>query len=622
VSVRNWSRVGATTVVGGLLVLGVATPAWAAPGDASGTAFALALDADALGAGVLDAAVTLATATAPPDEASGAIDLAADLGTPVGVTAADGTLTAEATATATLSTGTSTVDALDLAILGQAITADAISGAVTCPAGGGGTATTVVTDLTVFGTPIIATPGLTTVVSAPVTVGGNAATLTANVRTRLEAATAVPATATAVAIDFTLTGLVAGLPATVPVGSLTLGNAVCEAAVVPTATGITPGSGPDDGGTPVTVTGSGFVPGATTVTIGGVVVPATAVTVGGPTTLTFLTPPHAAGPVDVVVGTIAGASAPLPFVYLGDPTATGITPATGSTDGGTPVTVTGTNFVPGATSVTIDGIVVPATAVTVTGPTTLTFLTPANAAGPAPVTVTTPSGTSGPLGFAYVAAPAPVSTALSPAAGPTAGGTTVTVTGTGFIPGATTVTVDGIVVRAAAVTVTSPTTLTFTTPAHSAGTAGVTVTTAAGTSAALPFSYLDAPTITGADPASGPVRGGNTITVTGSGFVAGATTVTVDGVALPASAVEVLSPTRLRFVAPAHAAGVVTVTVSTDGGTSATLTYRYTDGAALASGSLAYTGFEATTVLLAGSLTLIVGAGLLVLTRRRRPTAG
>jgi LPXTG-motif cell wall-anchored protein len=619
VSVRNWSRIGATTVVGGLLVLGVATPAWAAPGDASGTAFTLGLNADAAAVGVLNATTTLATATAPPDETATPVSLTAGLGVANGVTATSGALTAEATSSAVTSTGNSAVDGLDLSILDQDITAGTLSGSVTCPAAGGASADTVVTNLVVFGTPVTAAGNATVTVPVTVTGLGNA-TLTATIRSQVETTTAASATATALAIDFTLTGDVGAARPTFSVGSLTAGNATCEAAVVPTATGLTPGSGPDDGGTTVTVTGSGFIADATTVTIGGTVVPAGAVDVLSPTSLTFVTPAHAAGPVQVVVGTIGGSSAPLAFAYLGDPTATGITPPTGSTDGGTSVTVTGTNFVPGATSVTIGGNVVPATAVTVVSPTTLTFATPAHAAGPVQVAVTTPSGTSGPLGFTYLAA-APVTTGLAPGAGPVSGGTTVTVTGSGFVPGATTVAIDGVAVPASAVAVTSPTTLTFRTPAHTAGAVAVTVTSASGTSAALPFTYLAVPSATGLTPSSGPTAGGRTVTVTGSGFVQGATTVTIGGVVLPAADVEVVDSTTLRFLAPARGAGLVTVVISTEGGSSTTLTYRYTDGAVTTAGDLAYTGFDISVPLLAGFLALIGGAGLLVLSRRRRGRA-
>ncbi len=73
------------------------------------------------------------------------------------------------------------------------------------------------------------------------------------------------------------------------------------------------------------------------------------------------------------------------------PAVTTIAPASGSTSGGTSVTITGTNFVAPAT-VTLGGTA--ATNVVVVNATTLTATTPARAAGAVGVLVTTPGGTS------------------------------------------------------------------------------------------------------------------------------------------------------------------------------------------------------------------------------------
>ena len=93
-------------------------------------------------------------------------------------------------------------------------------------------------------------------------------------------------------------------------------------------------------------------------------------------------------------------------------------------------------------------------------------------------------------------AAAPTVSNVSPATGTTAGGTSVTITGTGFT-GATSVTIGGS--AATAVTEVNDTTITATTPAGSAGTASVVVTTPAGTNAANTlFTYGNqAPVITG-----------------------------------------------------------------------------------------------------------------------------
>ena len=115
------------------------------------------------------------------------------------------------------------------------------------------------------------------------------------------------------------------------------------------------------------------------------------------------------------------------------PTATGVSPSTGATNGGTPVTITGTNFY-GPASVTFGGT--PATDVTVVSPTEITADSPAENAGSVPVTVKTPAGGSVTAGtFAYVTVPQPghtppKSTGVSPTSGTPSGGQTIVITGT------------------------------------------------------------------------------------------------------------------------------------------------------------------------------------------------
>jgi hypothetical protein len=157
------------------------------------------------------------------------------------------------------------------------------------------------------------------------------------------------------------------------------------------------------------------------------------------------------------------------FTYVAVPTVTSVSPNNGSTAGGTPVTVTGTNFAAGAT-VTLGGTA--ATNVVVVSSTSITATTPAGSAGAATVTVKV-NGQSGSLasGFTYVVVPTVSS--VSPNNGPAAGGTAVTITGTNFAAGAT-VTLGGT--AATNVVVVSSTSITGTTPAHAAGAVTVTVT--------------------------------------------------------------------------------------------------------------------------------------------------
>ena len=203
--------------------------------------------------------------------------------------------------------------------------------------------------------------------------------------------------------------------------------------------------------------------------------------------------------------------------------------------------------------------------------TTLTATSPAGTAGTVDVTVTTPSGTSATTPddhYTYAAATAPPTvTGVNPNSGPVAGGRTVTVTGTGFT-GATKVSFG--TAAALNLTVSGDTTLTATSPPGTSGTVAVTVTTPSGTSATTAndhYTYNVPPTVTGVSPNSGPVAGGQTVTVTGTGFT-GATQVNFGTAA--ASGLVAASDTTLTVISPqVTAAGPVDVRVTTPTGTSA-----------------------------------------------------
>ena len=177
------------------------------------------------------------------------------------------------------------------------------------------------------------------------------------------------------------------------------------------------------------------------------------------------------------------------------PAITGISPAIGTTTGGTTVTITGTGL-NGATVVRFGGVAGTITAdsatqITVTSPprtvTTAAITADSRAqttatgtgAGTVDITVTTAGGTSHPTAvdrFTYTAA-RPAISGVSPNDGIASGGTTVTITGTG-LAGATSVRFGD---AAAIITADSSTQITVTTP-RGTGTVNLIVTTPAGTS--------------------------------------------------------------------------------------------------------------------------------------------
>ena len=134
-------------------------------------------------------------------------------------------------------------------------------------------------------------------------------------------------------------------------------------------------------------------------------------------------------------------------------------------------------------------------------------------------------------GAAYVFGTlAPVVTGIAPSSGPAAGGTTVTITGTGFT-GATAV--DFGTVAATSFVVDSDTQITATSPGESAGAVDVAVTTAGGTSAtssADQFTYLALlPTLTSLQVSAATVAFGQSVTLTATVTAALATTGTPSG---------------------------------------------------------------------------------------------
>jgi alpha-tubulin suppressor-like RCC1 family protein len=166
-------------------------------------------------------------------------------------------------------------------------------------------------------------------------------------------------------------------------------------------------------------------------------------------------------------GIAAGADHSLAF---GPPPAvTGVKPRKGPVGGGTTVTIAGTDFT-GATGVKFGST--NAASFKVNSATSITALAPAEPAGRVDVTVTNSWGTSATSKadrFMFT----PTVTGLSPNGGPTAGGTSVTVTGTGFALGTTATTFRFGSTKAKSIDCTSSTECTVASPPHEAGTVDV-----------------------------------------------------------------------------------------------------------------------------------------------------
>jgi hypothetical protein len=243
---------------------------------------------------------------------------------------------------------------------------------------------------------------------------------------------------------------------------------------------ISPNQGSSAGGTAVVITGINLL-NASAVRFG-----ANLATITGntPTSVNVISP-AGHGVVGVTVTTAGGTSNPLSFFYLESPAKFSVSPTSGTDAGGNSVTITGSNL-NGATSVTFG-----ANAGTITGNNSgsITVTVPAGT-GTVPITVVTPGGSTNGLFYQYVAAP--TVTDIDPDAGPTAGGTGVTIAGTGFTT-TSSVTFDG---NPASFVVISDTELSAVTPAGTAGAVDVVVTTTGGSATlAGGFTYVAGPGI-------------------------------------------------------------------------------------------------------------------------------
>lgn len=268
----------------------------------------------------------------------------------------------------------------------------------------------------------------------------------------------------------------------------------------------------------------------------------------------------------------------LPATAAGVPTVTAISVASGSTTGGTVVTVTGTNFV-GVSGVNFGAGANAAagTKISVASTTKLTVTSPAHAAGRLNIRVITTAATSAIVDadvFTYVAPP--TLSKISPATGTVAGGETVSLVG-GNLSGLT-VTVDGFTVPATY----APTGIaTIQMPAHASGQVTVLVTTVGGSTSAT-YTYYGQPVITSITPSSGPTTGGTGITVQGI-ELGSMYKVTIGGQDLGSPYFYTIGKPGVGLQMPAHAAGTFNLEITTLGGVtvaSDVTTFTYVDPAA------------------------------------------
>jgi hypothetical protein len=240
------------------------------------------------------------------------------------------------------------------------------------------------------------------------------------------------------------------------------------------------------------------------------------------------------------------------------PTVASVSPSSGGA--GTTISIEGSNLT-GATAVSIGGT--PAASFQVESPTLITAVVPADATS-GPIAVTTPGGdATSPEVFTFIAREgSPQVVSITPAEGPAAGGTAVTIRGSNFgLDAHVTIGAD-----ATDVVVHSETEITAVTPAQPAGSDEVLVSDEGGVSTGGPdFTYLElAPSVSSIAPAEGPMTGGTAVTIKGTDFEPDST-VTIGG---EASDVTVHSNGEITAVTAAQPPGSYEVLVSDEAGRS------------------------------------------------------
>lgn len=249
------------------------------------------------------------------------------------------------------------------------------------------------------------------------------------------------------------------------------------------------------------------------------------------------------------------------------PVVASVGPINGSTLGGTLVTLIGQHFLDGAT-VTIGGV--NCTSPTVVSDTRLTCITGPASVGLVNVEVTNRNGLRGMLtsGFEYIAPP--VISGITPAQGPSGGGTAVIIEGLDFRKGAT-VKIGGV--PCATVRLVGTTQIGCTTGSGTGGFKDVVVTNPDQQTGTLSagFEYQPPPDIVSIAPAFGPGHHYTRVSITGAGF-------------LPEVAVRIgainckvigVTPTRVDCITMPHDAGNVDVVITDPYGRQDTLANGY-----------------------------------------------
>ena len=334
---------------------------------------------------------------------------------------------------------------------------------------------------------------------------------------------------------------------------------------------ISPNAGALDGGTIITISGSGigFIE---KVVLGEG--DCTELTIIDDSSLTCLTP---AGTSTVSVKLFGKANKSFTvtdaFTYQDSPSISSFIPLNGKTSVQETLTILGSGFLAGAKVLIGDLYCLN---VNVVDSTEINCTTPFSTAGAKKITVTNVDGQFDTTTSSFTMYSKPSIISISPTGGSLTGGTLLTINGTGFLN--TTAITIGTLPCTNSFTYYSPNKITCMTPNPSpvSGFANVKVQNFDGQNFILSngFEYRANPTITGLSVIGGPIYGGTNLMITGTGFASGAVAA-VNGVACLNNGY--MSSTSYSCITPSGVAGsAVGVTITNPGPQAFTLPNSYT----------------------------------------------
>ena len=331
----------------------------------------------------------------------------------------------------------------------------------------------------------------------------------------------------------------------------------------PTFTSLSPTAGSLNGLTNVTVLGTNFYNGVKVFFDGReCLLPIRS----GSTSITCSTPAHASGIVDVKIvnADTQFVNASQAFTYQASPEVYQVTPTVAYSGGGTSITVYGKSFLANAKTY-IDGQLCTGATVDVRN-SVITCTAPAiNKEGPLDVRVENVDGQFSELKGAITYHKAPTITSITPADGPTRGGTRIVVKGTSFYPGAI---IDLGGNNCLNLTVDSPTQISCTTVSLRNTTVKTSVKVTIKntdlqlyTTPNIAYTYHAPPVILSVTPDIGEYKEGATATINlnGSGFE-DTSIVTVDG--LPCTNLIYTDVNNISCKTPTHPLGLVNVVIT------------------------------------------------------------